>query len=59
MEKHIIILRELIEELKKDLKAEHLVHNVVPKNQPLVDKIIARKKSQIEALEAVIKQIEK
>ena len=59
MENYLNILKDLKIEIEKSLKAEHLVNNQVAKNQPMVDKIIAKKKLQIEALDNVLKQLEK
>lgn len=59
MQDYLLVLKDLKLEIEKSLQAEHLVHNRVPEQQDLVDKIIAKKKLQIEALENVLKTLQK
>lgn len=51
---YIEILEELKEDLKIELDSEHLKNNKVSRLQPIVDKIINKKKLQIEAIDYVI-----
>ena len=51
---YIEILEELKEDLKMELDSEHLKNNKVSRLQPVVDKIINKKKLQIEAIDYVI-----
>lgn len=51
---YIEILEELKEDLKMELDSEHLKNNKVSRLQPMVDKIINKKKLQIEAIDYVI-----
>lgn len=51
---YIEILEELKEDLKMELDSEHLKNNKVSRLQPIVDKIINKKKLQIEAIDYVI-----
>lgn len=54
---YIEILKELKEDLKMQLDSEHLKNNQVQRLQPVVDKIINKKKQQVEAIDYVINNI--
>lgn len=54
---YIEILEELKEDLKMELDSEHLKNNKISRLQPIVDKIIKKKKLQIEAIDYVINNI--
>lgn len=58
MEEDIEILKKIKYELIDDLRASHLTNNKVPELQEAVDRIIAKKKEQIQALNDCIQRLE-
>ena len=54
---YIEILKELKEDLKMQLDSEHLKNNQVQRLQPIVDKIINKKKLQIEAIDYILNNV--
>lgn len=54
---YIEILKELKEDLKMQLDSEHLKNNQVQRLQPIVDKIINKKKQQVEAIDYILNNV--
>lgn len=54
---YIEILKELKEDLKMQLDSEHLKNNQVQRLQPVVDKIINKKKQQVEAIDYILNNV--